>query len=94
MEQIREPERDEEQRERNAKSNQNLSEPTTNNFNNDDFASEPASLIESYFTLTTSSESYIEEDPAVALVHHNQHKLALLHECFGHLSFSIIKLMA
>ena len=28
------------------------------------------------------------------LVHCKQHKIAVLHECFGHLSFSILKLMA
>ena len=44
--------------------------------------------------MPTSSKSAIEEDPTIALVHRKQHKLAVLHESFGHLSFSILKLMA
>ena len=91
---LREPERDEEQRERNATIDDNPREPMTILFNDDDFASEPASPIESYFTLPPSSKSAIEEDPAIALVHRKQNKLAVLHERFGHLSFSILKLMA
>ena len=87
-------ERDEEQRERNAKINENLREPTTITFNNNDFAPEPGSPIESDFTLPPSSESATEEDPDVALVHRKQYKLAILHERFRHLSFSILKLMA
>ena len=82
----REPERDEEQRERNATINENPRDPTTISFNDDDFASEPASPIEYNFTLPPSSKSAIEEDPAIALVHRKQR--------FGHLSFSILKLMA
>ena len=63
-------------------------------FNNDYFGPEPVYPIESDFTLPPSSKRAIEEDPAIALVHRKQHKLAVLHECFGHLSFSILKLMA
>ena len=69
MEQTRDPERDKEQTERNAKINKNLSEPTTINFNDNDFAPEPASPIESGFSLLSSSERDIEEDPVAALVH-------------------------
>ena len=94
MEQTREPERDEKQRDRNAKTNENLREPTTITFNIDDFSPKPASPIESYFTLPPISESDIEEDHAVALVHCKQHNLAVIHEHFRHLSFSILKLMA
>ena len=94
MEETREPERDKEQREHNAKINKNLSDPKTISFNGNDFATEPTSPIESDFTLPPSSKSDIEEDFFVALVYRKQHKLALLHERFGHLSFSILKLMA
>ena len=94
MEQTRGTERDEEQRERNAKIYQNLSEVTTINFNDNAFAPEPASPIESDFTLLPSSETDIEEYLDITLVHCNHHKLAVLHERFGHLSFSILKLMA
>ena len=90
----REPERDKEQRERNATINDNPREPTTISFNDNFFASEPASPIESDFTLPPSSKRAIEEDPTITLVHRKQHKLAVLHERFGHLSFSILKLMA
>ena len=47
----REPERDEEQRERNDTIDDNPREPTTISFNDDDFASEPVSSIESVFYL-------------------------------------------
>ena len=94
MDQKRDPERDEEQREFNYNINKNLSEPTTITFNDDDFAHDPASPIESDFTLLPSSESDIEEDPDVTLIHRKQHKLAVLYENFGHLSFSILGLMA
>ena len=80
--------------ERNDKINQNLSEARTITFNDNYFAPEPVSPIESDFTLPHSSKSDIEEYPAVALVHRKQQNLDVLHECFGHLSFSIIKLMA
>ena len=79
MEQTTETERDEEQRECNDKINKNLSEPTTNNFNDDYFAPETACPIESDFTLPPSSKSDIEEDPDVVLVHRKQHKLDVLH---------------
>ena len=68
--------------------------PTTITFNEYDFAPDPASPIESDFTLPPSGKSDIEENPAVALVHCKQHKLSVLHEIFGHLSFSIVKIMA
>ena len=45
MEQTREPERYEEQREVNDDTNKNLSDPTTLTFDNDDFSHEPASLL-------------------------------------------------
>ena len=93
MEQTREPERYEEQREVNDDTNKNLSDPTTLTFNNDDFSHEPAFPIESDFTLPSRRKIDTEEDTAVALTHHNQHKLAALCERFGHLSFFIIKLM-
>ena len=70
-----------------------MSDPTTITFNYDYFSPEPVSPIESDFTLLPSSKSDIEEDPAFALVHLNQHKLAVLRERFGHLRFSILKLM-
>ena len=82
MEQIRYPKRDEEQRERNSKSNKNLSEPTTITYNDDDFAPETASPIESDLTLPPRSEIDVEEEPAVALVHRKQHRLAVIHERF------------
>ena len=91
---LRETKRDKEQRESNATIDDNPREPTTILFNDNDFASEPASPIESYFTFLPSSESAIEEDPAIALVYCKQHKIAVLHERFGHLSFYILKLMA
>ena len=53
----REPEREEEQRERNATINDNPREPTTISFNDDDFSSEPASPIESDFTLPPRSKA-------------------------------------
>ena len=93
MEKTWDPKRDEEQRERNAKIDQNLSEATTITFKNNDFSPEPAYPIEPYFTLTPSSKLDIEEDLAVNLVHRNHHKLAVLHESFVHLSFSILNLM-
>ena len=59
MEQTREPKRDKEQRECNAKINKNVIEATTITYNNNDFVPDPGSSIELYFTLPTSSKSDI-----------------------------------
>ena len=73
---------------------ENPRDPKAITFSDNDFASELSVPIESDFTLPTGTGITVEEDPAIDLVHRKQHKLAALHESFGHLSFSVLKLMA
>ena len=74
--------------------NENPREPEASPFSNNDFTSEPSDTIESEFTLPPGTVIALEEDLAIALVRRKQHKLAVLHERFGHLSVSFLKLMA
>ena len=60
IEQTRDTERNKEQRECNAEINENLREPITITLDNDDFAPDPTSPIESDFTLLPSSKRDIE----------------------------------
>lgn len=62
-------------------------------FLDSDFDSTPSTPMEAMFDIPVSG-STPTEDPQVALVRRKQHRLAVIHERFGHLSFSVLKLMA
>jgi hypothetical protein len=71
------------------------SEPTTHTipFQPADFEPIPSIAVELDFDLP-AAPTLPAEDPNVAIVRRKQHRLAVLHEKFGHLSFPILQMMA
>jgi hypothetical protein len=67
-------------------------EPDQVPYDDGDFSVDTAQPIEAAFEVPPTSN--VEEDPQVAIVRRKQHRLAVIHEKFGHLSFATLKLMA
>jgi hypothetical protein len=62
-------------------------------FQQTDFEPIPSTAVQMDFDLPVD-QTLPAEDPDIAIVQRKQHRLAVLHEKYGHLSFAILKLMA
>eukprot|EP00980_Cylindrotheca_fusiformis_P016832 scaffold5080_cov130-Cylindrotheca_fusiformis.AAC.1 len=69
------------------------SAPTPIPFEDSDFDSAPSAAVPIDFELPTGSIN-TPEDPNIVIVQRKQHRLAVLHEKYGHLSFSVLQKMA
>jgi hypothetical protein len=63
-------------------------------FGDEDFESIPTTAVETDFESSIADVNQTLEDPSVAITRRKQSRLSTWHEKFGHLSFSILKLMA
>ena len=59
-------------------------------FVDEDFDYQPSAPVDTDFSFPLAS-SPLKEDPQVASVRQKQHRLAVLHESFGHFRFPILK---
>ena len=68
-------------------------EPTQIPFDDSDFSMDSPAPMNVPFELPNDPVT-LNEDPHMVLLRRKQHRLAVLHEKFGHLSFATLKLMA
>ena len=68
-------------------------EPTKIPFDDSDFSTDSPAPIDVPFGLPNAPVT-LNDDPNMVLIRRKQHRLVVLHEKFGHLSFATLKLMA